>query len=154
MTRDIEVGDFVKVVYGEDMCDRGGWDRTMKKYINDGQSYEVERSSNNDSYIHGYWFPNECLEFYSPIIDQSLEPLPDIPNVRSVVYPKTVYSRIDSHETYDSEKEAMIAHFDEQIKSLVLYRGNFNISTVIENLDELISELNMMKTFDIIMEME
>jgi hypothetical protein len=172
MNREIKVGDFVKVVNKNDPYDI--WVKEMDQYVNDGIGYEVVYISegfggNVDLSGTDYMFPLtsvelievttedeqvcECCgykeaEFKRDNYKDNIEPIEAINNTRPV-YQKTVYSRVDSHETYNSEKEAMIAHFDEQIKSLVLFRGNFNISTVIENLDVLISELKMMKSYNI-----
>ena len=140
MTREIQVGDYVKVVKKHKRHDI--WGDRMDAFVNNGVTYLVGQLVTEDKYVYleetGYLFPCESLELVCNKEETSyINP----------VTPKTIYSRTDSYETYDTEKEALIAHFDDTIRALVLYRSNFNINTVIENQDKLIDVLKMMQSF-------
>ena len=145
MTREIKVGDFVKVIKKSETGSI--WVDEMDKFVNDGvgyEAYDIGDSFGGYVELHtdiGYVFPLDSLELIE--VKYEVDSLP----YTNPCSQKIVFTRVDSDETYATEKDALIDHFDEVMKSLVLFRGNFNIITTIENIDPLIEALAQMKYF-------
>lgn len=121
MTREFKEGERVVVTQKSDTDDL--WVPEMDEYI--GQEFTVGYVYSTTILMDGlgWFFPKDSLRLVDDLEEIPLSP----------VSQKTVFTREGSGETYDTERDALIDHFDEAIRPLVTHRGQFNIQTVLGN---------------------